>query len=81
MTPWADASQPGRCPQCGAALAPGETCADRFDAHGYLCLARDCAVVASLLERSRVPNPRLRDGGRWYVADVEMAVFACLMKM
>jgi hypothetical protein len=36
---------------------------------------------AKYLEKLRVQNPLKRDSGKWYAAEIEMAMFACLRKL
>ena len=43
---------------------------------GYKLLAEDCIRIAEILESNQVANPMNRDNGRWFAADVEMALFA-----
>lgn len=45
---------------------------------GYRQLHFDFTQVARELEKNKIPNPMDRPNGRWYVADVDMAVFAYL---
>jgi hypothetical protein len=42
---------------------------------GYAQFSRDCRRVAGLLQRYGVVNPMNRPAGRWFAADVEMALF------
>ncbi len=53
----------------------------RFDRHGYQALSNDCAKIAASLQFNQVANPRHRDGYKWYVSDVEMAMFSYLKKL
>ncbi len=46
------------------------------DALGYQQYAADCLQIASVLERIHSPNPRQRVNQRWYVGDVDMALYA-----
>lgn len=53
----------------------------RFGPDGYAQLAQDCLNIADTLQRDNIDNPMKREGGRWYAADVEMALFAHLNKL
>jgi hypothetical protein len=46
--------------------------------HGYARFAHDCGAIASALEQAGVPNPLGRPGNRWFVGEVDMAIFAYL---
>jgi hypothetical protein len=48
----------------------------RKDANGYCRLQKDTISAARKLEQADVFNPMARPGGRWYAADVDMAVYA-----
>jgi hypothetical protein len=48
------------------------------DVSGYQQYAEDCLQIARVLERIHSPNPRQRDHGRWYVGDIDMALYASL---
>jgi hypothetical protein len=52
-----------------------------FDKYGYQELSSDCAKIAALLQSNQVPNPRHRDNNKWYISDVEMAIFSYLNKL
>ncbi len=43
---------------------------------GYRCLSHDCLKIASKLQECGIQNPLNRPNGRWFAADVEMALFA-----
>ena len=47
-----------------------------YDAQGYKCLSDDCLIVADKLQAAGIFNPMERDRGRWFAADVEMAIFS-----
>jgi hypothetical protein len=49
-----------------------------FDVSGYHQYAEDCLQIALVLERIHSPNPRQRDHERWYVGDIDMALYARL---
>jgi hypothetical protein len=38
-------------------------------------------MVSKYLEKLRVQNPMGRDSGKWYAAEIEMAMFAYLRKL
>jgi hypothetical protein len=46
-----------------------------LDSRGYLRFSEDCQNVAALLQQLGVRNPLDRDDGKWFAADVEMALF------
>jgi hypothetical protein len=48
----------------------------RKDAAGYCRLQKDAINAAHALERAGVFNPMQRPDGRWYAADIDMAVYA-----
>jgi hypothetical protein len=50
----------------------------QFNRNGYGVLSEDCNNIAHLLQYNKFSNPRHRDDNKWYVADVEMAIFAYL---
>lgn len=52
-----------------------------FNRHGYHALANDCAKIAASLQYNQVENPRHRDGNKWYISDVEMAIFSYLNRL
>ena len=52
-----------------------------FNRHGYQALSSDCAKIAISLQYNQVANPRLRVGNKWYIADVEMAIFSYLNQL
>lgn len=52
-----------------------------FTIYGYRELATDCSKIANLLQYNQIINPRHRDENRWYVSDVEMAIFSYLNKL
>ncbi len=45
---------------------------------GYSRFSKHCTDVGSILEASRLSNPTERAAGRWFAADVEMALYAYL---
>ena len=49
-----------------------------YSVDGYFLWTADCLSASEMLETSHVPNPMERPVGRWYPADVDMAVFAHL---
>ncbi|MBI5291440.1 MAG: hypothetical protein HY872_06145 [Chloroflexi bacterium] len=52
-----------------------------FNPSGFAALARDCLAVAQILQQHGISNPMQREMGRWFVADVEMALFAHLLEL
>jgi hypothetical protein len=52
-----------------------------FTIYGYQALASDCAKIAVSLQDNQITNPRHREGNRWYISDVEMAIFSYLNKL
>ena len=65
--------RPDVCPVLDSSLS--ETLGYPLDSRGYQRFADDCQEVAALLQQLGVCNPMGRDGGKWYPADVEMALF------
>lgn len=49
-----------------------------FNEHGYQALSNDYAKIAAALQYNQVANPRHRDGDKWYISDIDMAIFAYL---
>jgi hypothetical protein len=49
-----------------------------LDAQGYKQFSDECLRIAEALQQYRVSNPIGREGGKWFAADVEMALFAYL---
>lgn len=49
------------------------------DPSGYRQWCADCMTVATRLESLGVANPRGRENGRWYAADIDAAMFTTLM--
>ena len=49
-----------------------------WDPRGYRLLVSDVILAAKVLEENQIRNPISRPDGKWYAADVDMAVFACL---
>jgi hypothetical protein len=47
-----------------------------FDVSGFAQFADDCAFLAEKLSEHGVNNPSHRPTGKWFVADVEAAIFA-----
>ncbi len=52
-----------------------------FNVHGYQALSSDCGRIADLLQHSQIQNPRHRGGNKWYISDVEMAMFSYLNEL
>ena len=48
------------------------------DEHGYKQFSDDCLRIAETLEQHGVANPMDREGGKWFAADVEMALYTYL---
>jgi hypothetical protein len=67
---------PALCPVLDSLVS--RKLAYRYDARGYGRFAGDCLLIAKTLQECGVDNPVARANGRWYVADVEMALFALL---
>ena len=65
--------RPDVCPVLDSTLS--EKLGYALDSSGYLRFSNDCQKVAALLQRLDVTNPLDRDDGRWFAADVEMALF------
>ena len=65
--------RPDVCPVLDSTLS--ETLGYPLDSRGYQRFSEDCQKAAALLQRQGVRNPLGRDGGKWYPADVEMALF------
>jgi len=66
---------PDRCPILDSVT---RTLGYRYTADGYVQFATDCATVARALETAAIPNPRNRLNNRWFVGDIDMALFAYL---
>jgi hypothetical protein len=49
-----------------------------YDSGGYRQFSQDCLRVAEALQARGLENPMNREDGRWFAADVEMALFAFL---
>lgn len=49
-----------------------------FNPEGYEQLAKDCAIVALALEKAAIPNPMNRPNNKWFVGEIDMAIFAYL---
>jgi hypothetical protein len=49
-----------------------------FNPQGYKQFSEKCLDVANLLEKNGLRNPMEREGGKWFAADVEMAIFKYL---
>lgn len=47
----------------------------RFDSAGYAAFAKDCSKVSEALVANNIPNP-IRESPKWYVSDVEAAIFS-----
>ena len=65
--------RPDVCPVLDSTLS--ENLGYPLDSRGYQRFSEDCQKVAALLQRLGVHNPLGRDDGKWYPADVEMALF------
>lgn len=65
---------PQRCPAFDSVLRQELTYP--FNPIGYQEFAEDCFLIASRLYASGTENPLGRERGQWFVADVEMALFA-----
>jgi len=65
--------RPDVCPVLDSTLS--EKLGYPLDSRGYQRFSDDCQKVAALLQRLGVRNPLDRDGGKWFAADVEMALF------
>jgi hypothetical protein len=52
-----------------------------FTIYGYNKLAGDCSKIAVSLQNNQVANPRHRIENKWYISDVEMAIFSYLNKL
>jgi len=49
-----------------------------MNSSGYKQLSDDCLRIAEALQQYRISNPMDRESGKWFAADVEMALFAYL---
>ena len=49
-----------------------------FDPEGYAEFSRDCLEIASKLHKNLTINPRARETGMWFAADIEGAIFEYL---
>ncbi|MBS1249612.1 MAG: hypothetical protein MAG431_01192 [Chloroflexi bacterium] len=65
--------RPDVCPVLDSTLS--EMLGYPLNSRGYQRFSDDCQKVAALLQRLGVRNPLGRDGGKWFAADVEMALF------
>jgi hypothetical protein len=65
--------RPDVCPVLDSTLS--EKLGYPLDPRGYQRFSKDCQMVAALLQRLGIHNPLGRDGGQWFAADVEMALF------
>ena len=65
--------RPDLCPVLDSTLS--ETLGYPLDSRGYQRFSEDCQKAAALLQRQGVRNPLGREGGKWYLADVKMALF------
>jgi len=65
--------RPDVCPVLDSTLS--EKLGYPLDSRGYQRFSDDCRKVGALLQRLGVPNPMGRDSGKWFSADVEMALF------
>ncbi len=51
-----------------------------LNSHGYKQFSDDCLRIAETLEQHGVANPMDRESGKWFAADVEMALYTYLRK-
>jgi len=65
--------RPDVCPVLDSTLS--EKLGYPLDGRGYQRFSEDCQKVAALLQQLCVPNLLGRDGGKWFAADIEMALF------
>jgi hypothetical protein len=65
--------RPDVCPVLDSTLS--ETLGYPLSSRGYQRFSEDCQKAAALLQRLGVHNPLGRADGKWYPADVEMALF------
>jgi len=65
--------RPDLCPVLDSILS--ERLAYPLNVAGYRRFADHCSKIARWLDGHRVRNPVPRDGGGWFVADVEMALY------
>jgi hypothetical protein len=65
--------RPDVCPVLDSTLS--EKLGYPLDSRGYQRFSDDCQKVAAFLQQLGVRNPLGRDGGKWFPADVEMALF------
>jgi len=65
--------RPDVCPVLDSTLS--EKLGYPLDSRGFLHFSDDCQKVAALLQQREIRNPLGRAGGKWYPADVEMALF------
>jgi len=49
-----------------------------YDEVGYGWFVEDCLKIAASLESCNTPNPMMRPQGKWYAADVEVALYRYL---
>jgi hypothetical protein len=49
-----------------------------FNPKGYEQFSNDCLEIADILKRNGLVNPMERESGKWFAADVEMAIFEYL---
>jgi len=47
-----------------------------MNSNGYKQLSDDCLRIAKALQQYAISNPMNRESGRWFAADVEMALYA-----
>jgi hypothetical protein len=66
---------PDRCPILDTVT---KSLGYQFNAEGYAQFATDCATIARTLEMAAIPNPRNRPNNRWFVGNIDMALFAYL---
>jgi Holliday junction resolvase RusA-like endonuclease len=66
--------RPDVCPVFDSVLR--EALPYSFDADGYDRFATDCTQLSDILRARGIENPRERQHGQWFAADVEAALFA-----
>lgn len=69
--------QPQICPVLDSIIYKG-IAKYPFDPEGYAQFSGDCLEIASNLQKNRIVNPRAREAGKWFAADVEGAIFEYL---
>jgi hypothetical protein len=51
-----------------------------WDACGYRIFQSEVVGAVKILEEENIYNPMLRPNGRWFAADIDMAIFAFLQR-